>query len=515
MQRSRPRARRSRYNVSYRLTRSVPAVVGALVLLVVIVTATLTYKRLADFVSATTGRHINPIGEIAQVVEPSPGTIAYKLKHGQQVNILLLGRGGEENDAPYLTDSIMAVTIDPASDRVSMVSIPRDLVVGMNLQSNPGRIWVNKINAAYEVPVVSIICCVASQYQGRDGPGFAAEHEVGKVTGLTFDRYIAVDFVAFRDMVQALGGVDICLSTNLDDPYYPDYHNGITAINFQGRLAIQMLAAGFEMDRRDAVVIVRVIRVVKVRAQADVNAAECLDHVAEGDEVDGDVAIEGQAGDLAHLMLCRKARPVTTLVLRGDAADDADQGNFVSGVDLVDPDPAWIGLQIHADHQIARDGDHGHAIGRGIDGHGHDRIGQVRRVVLLAAAAEQQDVDLLAVLQLVGNGAWRGLDHLRDLADGIDVPPGRGRDEVIEALVGEGRGDDHDQEHKRANDRRNRPGQAVGDVVAGSPGPWPGPLHAHGDSTLQVPFGTRATAVALRRGRAAGREDEEQNQGGA
>src|SRR5713101_81883 len=168
MQRARPRARRSRYNVSYRLTRSVPAVIGALVLLVVIVTATLTYKRLDDFVSATTGRHINPIGEIAQVVEPSPGTIAYKLKHGQQVNILLLGRGGEENDAPYLTDSIMAVTID----RASMVSIPRDLVVGMNLQSNPGRIWVNKINAAYEVPLVSIICCVASQYQGRDGPGF-------------------------------------------------------------------------------------------------------------------------------------------------------------------------------------------------------------------------------------------------------------------------------------------------------------------------------------------------------
>ena len=233
MQRARPRARRSRYHVSYRLTRSVPAVVGALVLLVVIVTATLTYKRLDDFVSATTGRHINPIGEVVQAVEPSPGTIAYKLRHGQQVNILLLGRGGEENDAPYLTDSIMAVTIDPATNRVSMVSIPRDLVVGMNLQSNPSRIWVNKINAAYEVPLVSIICCVAAQYQGRDGPGLAAEHEVGKVTGLTFDRYIAVDFVAFRDMVNALGGVDVCLTTNLDDNEYPDYHNGYVSLHFK------------------------------------------------------------------------------------------------------------------------------------------------------------------------------------------------------------------------------------------------------------------------------------------
>jgi hypothetical protein len=35
-----------------------------------------------------------------------------------------------------------------------------------------------------------------------------------------------VDFVAFRDMVNALGGVDVCLSTNLDDYYYPDYSNG-------------------------------------------------------------------------------------------------------------------------------------------------------------------------------------------------------------------------------------------------------------------------------------------------
>ena len=233
MQRARPRARRSRYNVSYRLTRSAPAVIAAFVLIVVVVTATFTYKRIDDFLSTTTGRHFNPIGEVVQAVEPSQGTIAYKLKHGEQVNVLLLGRGGYENDAPYLTDSIMAVTIDPASGRVSMVSIPRDLVIGMNLQSNPSRVWYNKINAAYEVPYTNIICCVASQYEGRDGGGHAAEHEVGKVTGLTFDRYIAVDFKAFRDMVNALGGVDICLSTNLDDYSYPSYGGGYHPIHFK------------------------------------------------------------------------------------------------------------------------------------------------------------------------------------------------------------------------------------------------------------------------------------------
>src|SRR5712692_8568519 len=226
MLRARPRARRSRYNVSYRLTRSVPAAIAAALLLVVLVAVTLTNKRFDDFITATTGHHINPIGEVVQAVEPAQGTIAYKLKHGQQVNILLLGMGGEQNDAPYLTDSIMAVTIDPTSNRVMLASIPRDLTLGMNLQNPPSRIWYQKINAAYEVPYTNIICCVAAQYTGRTGGGYAAEHEVGKVTGLTFDRYIAVDFVAFRDMVNALGGVDVCLSTNLDDYEYPDYFNG-------------------------------------------------------------------------------------------------------------------------------------------------------------------------------------------------------------------------------------------------------------------------------------------------
>ena len=53
------------------------------------------------------------------------------------------------------------------------------------------------------------------------------------MTGLTFDRYIAVDFVAFRDMVNALGGVDVCLSTNLDDISYPNYNNGYMPIHFK------------------------------------------------------------------------------------------------------------------------------------------------------------------------------------------------------------------------------------------------------------------------------------------
>src|SRR5260370_14634556 len=99
MLRARPRARRSRYNVSYRLTRSVPAAIAAALLLVVIVAATLTYKRFDDFITATTGHHINPIGEVVQAVEPAQCSIADKLKHAPQVDILLLCMSGSQNQA--------------------------------------------------------------------------------------------------------------------------------------------------------------------------------------------------------------------------------------------------------------------------------------------------------------------------------------------------------------------------------------------------------------------------------
>src|SRR5207244_7453674 len=83
MPKARPRARRSRYSVSHRLTRSVPAMIGAAALVVILVAASLTYKRIDDFFTATTGHHLNPLAEVVQAVEPSPGTIAYKLQHGQ------------------------------------------------------------------------------------------------------------------------------------------------------------------------------------------------------------------------------------------------------------------------------------------------------------------------------------------------------------------------------------------------------------------------------------------------
>jgi LCP family protein required for cell wall assembly len=182
--------------------------------------------RMWSFVTAVT--NLNPLQTLVQAAAPPQGSVAWKLRNHQQVNILLLGYGGAENDAPYLTDSIMAVSIDPTTHRVVETSIPRDLWVQINAwpQGSSRNHW-GKINEAFENGLGSDSSKLA-RYQGRDGGGHLAEDTVTTLTGLKFDAYIGVDFKAFRDLVDALGGVNICLSEPLDDYNYPRFHGYMT-----------------------------------------------------------------------------------------------------------------------------------------------------------------------------------------------------------------------------------------------------------------------------------------------
>jgi LCP family protein required for cell wall assembly len=229
MPRARPRARRSRYSYTSRLSRSV-SVIAVVFLLGVLFGASIVVVRTVNFVHTLTGQNATDVIKIVQqAVQPAPGTVAYKLQNNQQVNILVLGVGGQENDAPYLSDTIMVVTLDPATKRAVQTSVPRDLWVDISAWTD-GRTYANKINTANEVGEWKdgelFPCCKKPEYQGRDGGGHLAESVVEQVTGIHFDRYLTVDFTAFRDAVDALNGVDVHLDTPLDDCLYPDYHNG-------------------------------------------------------------------------------------------------------------------------------------------------------------------------------------------------------------------------------------------------------------------------------------------------
>lgn len=121
------------------------------------------------------------------------------------INILLLGIGGQNHEGPNLTDTIILANIDEEKNKVTLTSIPRDLWVPDLEGSN------KKINEAYAQGEIK-----------RKGGGLPlAEAVVGKVTGQQIDYGIRIDFSGFEKAVDTLGGLDIIVDNTFDDYEYP------------------------------------------------------------------------------------------------------------------------------------------------------------------------------------------------------------------------------------------------------------------------------------------------------
>ena len=109
--------------------------VALVLVLVVLVSGGLAVGRTWSFLQQAANLG-NPLEELQRSIDPRSGTLPWKLNHGQRVNILLLGYGGAENDAPWLTDTMMVMSIDPANRRAVEVSIPRDMGVKIDAFAN-------------------------------------------------------------------------------------------------------------------------------------------------------------------------------------------------------------------------------------------------------------------------------------------------------------------------------------------------------------------------------------------
>ena len=96
----------------------------------------------------------------------------------------------------YHTDTIMVVSLDTASHKVNIVSVPRDTQV--DITRNP-----KKINAAYAIGGVRQL-----------------KEEIQSILGFSPHYHIVVDLEAFEELVDAIGGVKFSVpqDMNWDDP---------------------------------------------------------------------------------------------------------------------------------------------------------------------------------------------------------------------------------------------------------------------------------------------------------
>jgi len=120
-----------------------------------------------------------------------------------RVNVLILGKSGAGHAGGDLTDTMILVSLSLNNKSVDLISIPRD-------------IWIPeiraKINSAY--------------YWGKEKPEFGGglpfvKEITQKIVGEPINYALVLDFSSFKDIVDALGGVNINVANSFTDNLYP------------------------------------------------------------------------------------------------------------------------------------------------------------------------------------------------------------------------------------------------------------------------------------------------------
>ncbi len=122
-----------------------------------------------------------------------------------RINILLLGIGGEGHDGPYLTDTDLIVSLKPSTKEIALVSIPRDLSVQI-----PGQGW-RKINSAD---------AFGEALTPGEGGDYARK-VFEKTFNLSIPYYVRIDFKAFEEIVDEVGGVTVTVPRSFTDSQFP------------------------------------------------------------------------------------------------------------------------------------------------------------------------------------------------------------------------------------------------------------------------------------------------------
>lgn len=132
-----------------------------------------------------------------------------------RINVLLMGIGGGGHDGPDLTDTMMLASIDPVNHAAVLLSIPRDMWVTIPHAGNM------KINAAYETGKYRYLGKISadnSNSQATEAGFSSVDQVVENVIGVPIDYNVLVDFQAFRQAVNTVGGVTVNVPSELYDP---------------------------------------------------------------------------------------------------------------------------------------------------------------------------------------------------------------------------------------------------------------------------------------------------------
>jgi LCP family protein required for cell wall assembly len=143
---------------------------------------------------------------------------------GEPQNFLLVGSDTREGTADEgsvsgrRSDTIMVVRLDPGSDRVSVLSFPRDLMV--EIPDTGGR---GMINSAYSM---------------ENGEQVLID-TLSLNFGIPIHHYVEIDFNGFQQLVDTIGGVSLWIPNAVRDEHSGLFIQDRGCVTLQGEQALQ------------------------------------------------------------------------------------------------------------------------------------------------------------------------------------------------------------------------------------------------------------------------------------
>ena len=212
-----------RHSLGYRVQHRVRTTVASVIVALLAFSGTAAAATWLDVDGIIRGHSVNVIGQGSlsaddSIIDPNSG---------KPIEFVLIGQdsrdgeenksigGGEDTEGNHQADTTMVVQISANRKEINLVSIPRDSLVDVpQCETSKGT-----IAAQYNVMFNSIF---AGAYRTGGDLASAASctlNAVNSLTGLSIQNFIVVDFAGLVKMIDAVGGVDLCIPQNIDDPY--------------------------------------------------------------------------------------------------------------------------------------------------------------------------------------------------------------------------------------------------------------------------------------------------------
>lgn len=140
-----------------------------------------------------------------------------------RINFLLIAVGGEGHSGQNLADTIMLLSLRPSDNTVGLMSIPRDLYVQV-----PDEDYYTKINTVHAY----------GESKKKGGGPELLEKKVEEITGQPIHYFARIDFIAFKQIVDAVGGITITIDNSFFDFWHKiSFSAGTETMNGERALA--------------------------------------------------------------------------------------------------------------------------------------------------------------------------------------------------------------------------------------------------------------------------------------